>query len=43
MINSYVAQLEPIGGYEPLRVILSRRDGPPDEQLTMFALHEAAS
>lgn len=43
MINSYVALLEPVGGYEPLRVILSRRDGPPDEQLTMLLYHEAAS
>ena len=43
LIHSYVVQLAPVAGYELLRVILSRRDGPPDEQLTMFALHEAAS
>jgi hypothetical protein len=36
LVQSYVAQLAPIGGYEQLRVMLNRRSGPPDVQLSMI-------
>ena len=36
LVQSYVAQLAPVGGYEQLRIMLARRDGPPNVQLSMI-------
>lgn len=36
LVQSYVVQLAPVGGYEQLRVMLARREGLPNVQLSMI-------